>query len=66
VRVRGRHWASGRCGEEVHIIAEDSLLLLGLADSRAAATATVGSVMSKAGKIWILPILVESETSSMR
>lgn len=66
VRVRGRHSASGWVGEEVHIVAEGSLLRLGLglADRRAAAMA--GSVLSDAGKIWILPILVGEETSSMR
>lgn len=64
MRVRGRHSASGWVGEEVHIVAEGSLLLLGLADRRAAAMA--GSVLSDAGKIWILPILVDEETSSMR
>ena len=64
LRAKGRHKASGRCGEEVHIVAEGSLLFLGLANKRAAAIA--GSVLSDAGKIWISPILVDEETSSMR
>lgn len=48
----------------MHIVAEGSFLLLGLADRRAAAMA--GSVLLDAGKIWILPILVDEETTSIR
>lgn len=49
VRVSGLHDASGRCGDDVHIVAGGWLLFLRLVDSRAAAMA--GRVVSEAGNI---------------
>lgn len=64
MRVSGRQSASAAVGEKVHIVAKGSFLLLALADRRAAAMA--GSALSDAEKIWILPILVDVGSSSMR
>jgi hypothetical protein len=62
-RAIGRQSASGTAGDEVHIVAIGSLLLLGLVDKRAAA---MGVVVSDKEKIWMLPTLLNEETSWMR